>query len=106
MDMSQNESEMGCPKLLLLFLLLHHVFVVGILEGLKDIGAKQGFADVIQLELGVVQVLVQADLKDFVHGAELQLRQEPAGQFFRVNGQLPADGATDQLAAEPVEGVL
>jgi uncharacterized membrane protein len=93
-------DEWRIRRLLLLFLLLHHVFAVGILKRLENVGAEKRFADVVQLRLRLVQIFVQAAVENFVNGAELQFREENDRSIFGVVAKMPlghagnpADGA-------------
>ena len=49
----------------MLLLLLHHVRRVGIFKRLENVGAEQRVADVVQLDLRLVEILVQADVRRF-----------------------------------------
>jgi uncharacterized membrane protein len=85
------ECELRIRRLLLLlFLLLHHVLAVGILKRLENVGVEQRGADVVQLELRLVEIIVQAAVKNFVNGAELQFGEEAAGQLFGVVAKIPS----------------
>ena len=86
--------------MLLLFLLLHHVFAVAF-KGLENVGVEQRGADVVQLDLDLIEIIMQAGFENFVDGAELQFGQEPAGEFFGVVGKT-AFGHAGDLA----EGVI
>jgi len=90
--------------LLLLLLLLHHDFLLEIVEILNDVGVKQGAADVVELALQAVEIIVQPRLEDFIDGGKLQFRPQPARQLFRVVAELAIRHAGD-LAERVVEFV-
>ena len=58
-------------SLLLLLFLLDHVDFVGIFKGLKNIGAEHLGTDIVELQLRLVQVAMQADVKNLLNSAEL-----------------------------------
>ena len=81
--------------MLLLFLLLHHDLVFKVAEVLKDVGVEQRHADVVEPGLQPIQIVVQPGVEDFINGAELQFRDQPAREFFRVVAKLPLGEAGD-----------
>ena len=70
--------------LLLLFLLLHELLFVAGSEGVVNVCLEQRFSDLIQLELQFVQVVMQAEVEDFLDRAELKFRHESPGEFLGV----------------------
>lgn len=81
--------------MLLLFLLLDHHFGVFVAELLEDISVKEGVADGVELALELVEVAVEALVENLIHGAELQLGLEAAGEFFGVVAKAAAGHAGD-----------
>jgi hypothetical protein len=63
---------------------LHHDFVLQVVELLENVGVEQRGADVVEPGLQLVEVKMQALIKNFIHGAELQFRDQPPGQFLGV----------------------
>src|SRR5258706_15185174 len=63
------------------------------LEGEK--GFVDAYAHVVHLGLQLVQVLVEADLDDFVHAGERQVGTELAKQFLRRIAERAKGGSRD-----------
>src|SRR5208283_4431591 len=71
-------------------------------EGLEDVGLEQGLADGVEFGLELVDVGMQAAVKDVGGRAELQLREQPAAESFRLVAK-PVLGAARDAAQGEVE---
>src|SRR6202142_2666260 len=74
----------GRGLLLLLFLLHPHFTIASGQKGVENIGVEQRFADGVELELGLVEIIMQAIFKNLLDGAELKFGHEPPGQLLAV----------------------
>ena len=65
--------------------LLHQDLGFEVLERLEDVRVEEGVADVDQLDLQCVDVLVQTEqLEHFINGTKLELGHQPAGQLLGI----------------------
>lgn len=75
--------------------------------GVVDIGAVDGFADLVEAGLEVVEVVVEVVLHDFIDGVEVEVGKESPGDEFGLVGINPigdagyaAEGCVDATDAE------